>query len=376
MSYGPSQGNHYGAPPTQQGFGGPQQFQQGSAQFQQGPSQFPPPAQQWGLPQGQPTPPSLGYDPNMIAQGDASRDANALRTAMKGFGTDEHTLITILTKPDPLQMALLRNTYNSIHRRDLLSDLKSETSGSFRDGLISLVRGPLAQDTYNINKAIKGIGTKESLLNDVLIGRTNADMRAIKQVYYNEYHKTMESDLRGDLSMKTEKLFDMLVAATRAEESAPIIPHEIDRHVGDLYVATIGRSLGADQITVCSILTSRSDGQIRAIAQQFEMRYHTTLVKAMEKRFDGHMEDALVLLIKRASDPAMADAEQLESAMSGVGTQDYLLVQRIVRIHWNKQHLDQVKRAYQHRYKKDLISRVKGEIRDKHYEALMVACLT
>ncbi|RMZ82049.1 hypothetical protein DV737_g2142, partial [Chaetothyriales sp. CBS 132003] len=376
MSYGPFQGNHYGAPPTQQEFGGPQQFQQGPPQFQQWPAQFQPQAQQWGPPQGHPIFPSLGYDPNMIANGDASRDANALRTAMKGFGTDERTLITVLTKPDPLQMALLRNTYNSIHRRDLLSDIKSETSGSFRDGLMSLVRGPLAQDTYNINQAIQGIGTKESLLNDVLIGRTNADMRAIKQAYYNEYHKTMESDIRGDLSMKTEKLFDMLVAATRAEESTPVIPHEVDKHVGDLYAATIGRTHGADEITVCSILTSRSDGQIRVIAQQFEMRYNTTLVKAIEKRFDGHMEDVLVLLIKRACDPAMTDAEQLESAMSGVGTKDSLLIQRIVRIHWNRQHLDQVKRAYQHRYKKDLISRVKGEIRDKYYEALMVACLT
>ncbi|RMD41622.1 hypothetical protein DV735_g3470, partial [Chaetothyriales sp. CBS 134920] len=323
-----------------------------------------------------PTPPSPGYDPRAVAQGDASRDAKALRAAMKGFGTDERALIAILAKPDPLQMGLLRNTYNSILRRDLLSDIESETSGYFRDGLMSLVRGPLAQDVYNVNKAVSGMGTKESLLNDVLIGRTNADIRAIKQTYYNQYHRTMESDIRGDLSMKTEKLFDMILAATRAEEATPIIPQEIERHVGDLYAATIGRSQGADQITVCGILTSRSTGQIRAIAQQFEARYHTTLIKALERRFDGHMEDALVLLIKRASDPAMTDAEQLESAMSGIGTQDFILVQRIVRIHWNRQHLDQVKRAYQHRYKKDLIGRVKGEISNKHYEALMVACLS
>ena len=87
------------------------------------------------------------------------------------------------------------------------------------------------------------------------------------------------------------------------------------------------------------------------------------------------MEGALVLLIKRATDPAMADAEQLEDAMAGIGTKDYLLVQRIVRMHWNRQHMDQVKRAYQHRYKKDLVARVKGEIRGD-YENLMVACLT
>lgn len=232
------------------------------------------------------------------------------------------------------------------------------------------------QDVHGVKDAIKGLGTKESALNDVLIGRTNADMRAIKQAYHQEFHKQIESDVRGDLSMKTEKLFDMVMAATRAEESSPILPQVLEKDVSDLYAATVGRGVGADQIIVCSILTSRSDGQIRAIGQQFQQRHHQSLEKAIEKKFDNHMEDALVLLIRRASDRAMADAVQLEEAMAGLGTKDDLLVNRIVRVHWDRQHLDQVKRAYQHRYKKDLIARVKGEISSKHYEALMVACLT
>ena len=295
---------------------------------------------------------------------------------MKGFGTDERALISILSKPDPLQMALLRNSFNQIHRRDLIADIKSETGGSFEDGLTALVRGPLMQDAFDVNKAIKGAGTNEALLNDVLIGRSNADMRAIKQAYNKTYHKNMESEVAGDLSFKTKDLFNKVMSATRAEESSPVIPQQIEKDVADLYAATVGRAVGADQVTVCNILASRSDAQIRTIAQQFQQRYHSDLTKAMEKKFEGHMEEALVLLIKRATDPAMTDAEQLEGAMAGVGTKNYLLITRIVKIHWNRQHMDQVKRAYQHRYKKDLIARVKGEIKDKHYEGLMVACLT
>jgi annexin A7/11 len=294
---------------------------------------------------------------------------------MKGFGTDDSALIAIISKPDPLQMALLRQTFNNIHRRDLLKDVKSETSGWYGEGCCALVRGPLGQDVYGVNKAIKGLGTKESLLNDVLIGRSNADMRAIKTAYQKEYHKSLESDVRGDLSMKTAKLFDMVMAANRAEESTQIIPQMLEKDVGDLYAATIGRTVGADQITVCSILTSRSDGQIRAISGQFEQRYHQSLEKALEKRFDGHMEDALLLLVRRATDRAMSDAVQLEDAMAGLGTKDELLVNRVVRIHWDRQHMDQVKRAYTHRFKKDLIARVKSET-SRDYERLLVACLT
>jgi annexin A7/11 len=192
MSYGgPPQGNqnyYYGAPPgqfnqapfppqqggfpPQDGYGGPPQ---GQYPLQQGafggppPGQFPPYHQGgFGGPQGQfppqqggfggPPPPgqgfgappmglpSIGYDPHAAAQGDASRDADALRGAMKGFGTNEAVLIKVLSKPDPLQMALLRNTYSTRIQRNLEHDVASETSSYFKEGVVALVRGPLMQD--------------------------------------------------------------------------------------------------------------------------------------------------------------------------------------------------------------------------------------
>merc|ERR1712230_303690 len=62
------------------------------------------------------------------------------------------------------------------------------------------------------------------------------------------------------------------------------------------------------------------------------------------------------------------------AAMAGLGTKDKLLVNRVVRIHWDRAHKDQVKRAYQHRYKRDLIARVQGET-SGDYRELLVALL-
>jgi annexin A7/11 len=294
---------------------------------------------------------------------------------MKGFGTNENALIAILSKPDPLRMALIRNTFNQRHRRDLEKDIKSETSGYFRDGLISLVRGPLMADVHNIKGAVKGLGTKESLLSDILVGRTNADINAIKQAYQREHHTSLESDVGGDLSLKTKELFDMIMAAKRAEESAPVLPHEVERDVGDLYAATLARTMGSDQMLVSRILTSRSNNQIRAIAHQFQQRFSQTLETAIDKHIKDHMKDALLLLVRRAIDRVMADAEQLEDAMAGIGTKDVLLVSRVIRVHWDRAHMDQVKCAYQQRYQRDLIARVRGET-SGNYHRLMMACLT
>ena len=217
------------------------------------------------------------------------------------------------------------------------------------------------------------MGTKESVLNDVLLGRSNADMRAIKHAYQSTFGRTMEADVKGDLSMKTARLFAMVMAANRAEESTPINPQELDRDCSELHRATEGK-VGTDEITVCTILSSKSDGQIRAIAQRYQQKYQIGLVDVIKKEFSGHIEDALLLMTNRALDRAMTDAVQLEETMKGVGTREDLLVNRVMRCHWDKAVLDQVKKAYQHRYKRDLLARVKGETRGD-FEKLLVACL-
>ena len=90
--------------------------------------------------------------------------------------------------------------------------------------------------------------------------------------------------------------------------------------------------------------------------------------------FSGHMEDALVQMVRSGTDRAMRDAVQLEDAMKGAGTKDEKLVSRVVRVHWNPQHVAQVKGAYRQRYGRDLIARIQGET-SGDYERCLVAML-
>jgi len=292
---------------------------------------------------------------------------------MKGFGTNEKELIRILSKPDPVIMATIRTQYNQRFMKDLVNDLASETSGYFKEGLVAIARGPLTHDAYQLYEAMKGLGTKETLLNDVLLCRSNADINAIKAEYQRLFKRTLESDLRGDLSAATEQMFVMVVRAARNEDSAPVIPQQIDADVVELQRA-IGNMMNKDPIHVCQILTSRSDAQIRAICQTYHQKFAKSLESVIKGRFSGHMEDALLLILARANNRAQSDAEQLEAAMAGMGTKDVLLVNRVVKVHWNRQYLQQVKTAYKAKYRRDLATRIKGETRGD-YERLMVACV-
>jgi annexin A7/11 len=322
---------------------------------------------------GPPAGPSFGYIPNQVAPGDFIPQADALRKAMKGFGTDEAALIRVLAHLDPLQMAAVRQTYTRHLNRDLYKDVKSETSGYFEQGLLAVIEGPLMDDAELVREAVKGVGTKEWLLNDILLGRSNADMREIRNAYHHKFNRSLEKDVADDLSAETKALFVRVVSATRHEESTPINPAAIENEVKSIHGSTAGRMVN-NVTEVCVIFSQSSDNELRAINHAFHQRYHIELEKHISKEFSGHMKAALIYMLRTATDPAYRDAVALEECMAGPGTKDFKLVTRIVRLHWNKAHLGQVKKAYHHHYKRDLRDRVKGET-SGNYEKLMLALL-
>lgn len=379
--------------PPQQGYGQPPYGSPAPAAGYGPPAGAPPaqyPQQGYGQPYAQPTPPSLGYGPAQHIPYDGVADAEALKKAMKGFGTNEKLLIQTLCDKDPLQVAVIQKTYHQRYGKDLIKEVQSEVSGYFEAGLVAIIRGPLAQDCVLLRNALDGAGTNEKILNDVLLGRSNADMKAIKDTYQRTFRRSLENDIKADLSMKTERHFLMVLAANRNEESSPVIPQDIDRDVMDLYKATEGKA-GTDELLVCNVLTQRSNAQIAAIAHTYKQKFtrdlETVIKKArssplrrshhianMTQEFSGHMEDALLYQLRTGVDRAMRDAIMLEEAMAGAGTKDTLLVNRVVRAHWDRHHMAQVKGAYQARYRTSLARRIKSET-SGDYEKLMVACI-
>lgn len=195
---------------------------------------------------------------------------------MKGFGTDERALIRALSDKDPLQIESIRSTYNRLFGRNLIDDMRKETSGYFQKGLLQLARGPLQADIHLLREAMDGPGTKETILNDILLSRTNADLKAIKSAYAQTFRRNLDDVVKGELSMKTERHFMLVLAANRAEETTPVNPQQVDDDVMQLYKATEGR-MGTDEILVCSILSSRNNDQIRAIAFSYKHKFRKDL---------------------------------------------------------------------------------------------------
>ncbi|KAI9889563.1 MAG: hypothetical protein M1814_005166 [Vezdaea aestivalis] len=233
------------------------------------------------------TPPTIGYAVDInspqILHRNVTREIEAIREATKGWGSDKKALISILAKADPLHMASIRYHYGDRFHTDLKELIRKETKGHFQDALVSLIQGPLESDVRNLRQALEGIGTKEALLNDVLVGRTNADLQIIKAEYRRIFKRSLEEDVSNDLSLETKRMFAIILSANKADETTEVSGDQVNTDVLALRQATKGKLVGTDQMAVFDILCRRSNGQIRAIAFAYEQKYLRSLDKMISK---------------------------------------------------------------------------------------------
>jgi annexin A7/11 len=67
--------------------------------------------------------------------------------------------------------------------QDLVDELKSELSGDFEKVILGLMMTPADYDAYCVKDAVKGLGTDERALIEVLCSRNNEQMQAMKAAY-------------------------------------------------------------------------------------------------------------------------------------------------------------------------------------------------
>lgn len=105
--------------------------------------------------------PEIEETPTLLPYSDfnPSSDSDKLRKAMKGLGTDEKAIIEVLGHRVNEQRQEILKTYKTKLGRDLLKDLHSEISGSFRDTIESMMMTPIEYDAASYRKAVKGLGT-------------------------------------------------------------------------------------------------------------------------------------------------------------------------------------------------------------------------
>ena len=116
---------------------------------------------------------------------------------------DENIFKEVFVQSSPEELLLIGRFYKKKTGNNMLDVIDQKTSGKNKALLREvLFNNIIPQELYaeKIYLAIKGLGTNNTLLNRVLVSRTEIDMDEIKEFYQKKYNVTMREDIIGDTS--------------------------------------------------------------------------------------------------------------------------------------------------------------------------------
>ncbi|NXT90772.1 ANXA8 protein, partial [Anhinga rufa] len=95
--------------------------------------------------------------------------------------------------------------------QDLIESLKSELSGNFERLIVALMYSPFKYDAKELHDAMKGIGTSEDVIIEILASRTKAQIKEIIKAYKEEYGSDLEEDIKSETSGYFEQILVCLL---------------------------------------------------------------------------------------------------------------------------------------------------------------------
>ena len=300
----------------------------------------------------------------------AQADAEALRKAMKGFGTDEAALIKICANRTNQQRQQIKHSYKSLYGRDLIADLKSELHGKFEDAMIALFTEPIEYDCDELRSSMKGMGTNEDTLIEIIASRTANQLAAIKAKYKEKYNRDLEEDVRKETSGTLRHLLISLLQGSRSTNKN-VNQAQMAGIAQEIYKAGEAK-LGTDESVFNKYFCTLSPYELAAMAQQYHKLTGHTILQAIDKEFHGDSKKALRTIVYATLSPSEYFATRVNDAIKGWGTKDHLLIR--ILITRDEVDMPQIKQYYKQLYGKDMVQDVKNDISGDYQKLMIELC--
>ncbi|XP_017272918.1 annexin A5a [Kryptolebias marmoratus] len=298
----------------------------------------------------------------------AKSDADILHKAMKGIGTNEDTILMLLTARCNDQRQQIKAVYKKTYGKDLVSALKSELGGLFEDLIVALMTPPVLYDASELHKALKGAGTDDQVLTEILASRTSEEIKEIIKVYKKEFGGKLEKDICGDTGGSYRKLLVILLQGSREEE---VDQDNIENDAKDLYAAGEGK-FGTDEEKFITIFGNRSVEHLRKVFDAYKKLSGSDIEDSIKGETTGNLENLLLAVVKCVRNVPAFFAESLYKSMRRAGTDDKTLT----RIMVSRSEVDMldIRANFRKMYGQPLYTTIQEDTAGDYQKALLYLC--
>ncbi|KAK0270400.1 hypothetical protein LTR35_014199 [Friedmanniomyces endolithicus] len=307
-------------------------------------------------------------------------DARKIDKALKHHKADPDPIIDILPGLTHDQTWLLRKEYKKQVKIQgkgisLPKHLKLKLTGNFGKAAYVTALGRFESEGYWANFWYQAHGNRRELLIESLMGRTNGEIRMIKDEFKDKrYSDSLEKCMEKELKMDKFRSAVLMVLEERRQEEQDVYPAEyVDRDVETLFRALSARQGG--ESAMLEVVVKRSDAHLRRVLEGYQRAHGENFARAALKKSNNLVGEVIAHILNGVINKPVRDALLLNHAIDDVAARNKddelryeLLTSRLIRAHWDRLHLERVKRAYAQKFgkqlKDDIEGATKGDLRD------------
>jgi len=216
------------------------------------------------------------------------------------------------------------------------------------------------KDAQDLHKAMKGLGTDDSVLIKIFTGRPRKHLQLIKKEFAHLDKKSLENWVEGETSGNYETVLLNLLEP-RAELK-----------VKYLHKATAG--VGTNEDVLIQTLAPASNAELKKLNELYQKKHKSDLASLLKSEISGDFAKLMLEIVRGTrpddgpvdDDKAKADAHLLYKEGEGkLGTNEAVFIDIIT--HRSKAHLQQVRRHYEqktgHTLEKAIEKETSGDFR-------------
>ena len=259
--------------------------------------------------------------------------------------SDKTKIVEFICKLNKEQRLKLKETYVASYGTELIKDLEKVLSGNAEKLVCGLIKSFIDFDAEQIYLSMKGLGTDEDTLSEMIATKPSRHLNKIKQRYPELYNETLENDIKGDTSDYYRNILIAMIQGGRSDN-----PYPNSQKMKDI-VNKLNDDNENIKESFVSYLVNCSYGEICTICREYEKVHNKNILEGIKNKFGKDEYNFFNVLLNYISDPGKFFAEKIH------GFKDKDLIRIIVS---NEEILNDIKDAYKELYNTELIDDIKN----------------
>uniref|UniRef100_A0A8C0C3L4 Annexin A2 n=1 Tax=Balaenoptera musculus TaxID=9771 RepID=A0A8C0C3L4_BALMU len=292
-----------------------------------------------------------------------------IEKAIKTKGVDKVTIVNILTNRSNEQRQDIAFAYQRRTKKEPASALKSAFSGHLETAIWGLLKTPAQYEASELKASMKGLGTDEDSLIEIICSRTNQELQEINRVYKEIYKTDLEKDIISDTS--DDFLKSSLWKGRRAEDGSVIDYELIDQDARHLYDAGVKRR-GTDVSKWVSIMTEPSVCCLQKVLERYKIYSPYDMLESIKEEVKGDLENAFLNRVQCIQNKPLYFADRLYDSMKGKGTGDKVLIR--IMISHSEVNMLKIRSEFKKKYGKSLYYYIQQDTKGDSQKALLYLC--